>query len=82
MIKIYSTTWCSSCVLAKRLFDSKNIEYEEINIEELNISRKKLFEITGGNTVPQIVINGTSIGGYDQLFMLNQMNKLDDLIKL
>jgi|TARA_B100000123_G_C25371986_1_gene271829 glutaredoxin len=69
-------------VLAKRLFDSKNIEYEEINIEELNISRKKLFEITGGNTVPQIVINGTSIGGYDQLFMLNQMNKLDDLIKL
>tara|TARA_B100001248_G_C27313888_1_gene423377 strand:- start:604 stop:813 length:210 start_codon:yes stop_codon:yes gene_type:complete len=69
-------------VLAKRLFDSKNVEYEEINIEELNISRKKLFEITGGNTVPQIVINGTSIGGYDQLFMLNQMNKLDDLIKL
>ena len=82
MIKIYSTTWCPSCVLAKRLFDSKNIEYEEINIEELSISRKKLFEITGGNTVPQIVINGTSIGGYDQLFMLNQMNKLDDLIKL
>ena len=82
MIKIYSTTWCRSCVLAKRLFDSKNVEYEEINIEELNISRKKLFEITGGNTVPQIVINGTSIGGYDQLFMLNQMNKLDDLIKL
>ena len=46
------------------------------------MSRKKLFEITRGNTVPQIVINGTSIGGYDQLFMLNQMNKLDDLIKL
>ena len=80
MIKIYSTTWCPSCRAAKSLFDSKNVEYEEINIEELNISRKQLKEITGGHTVPQIIINEISIGGYDQLLKLNQMNKLDNLI--
>ena len=82
MIKIYSTTWCPSCRFAKSLFETKNIEYEEINIEEVGISRLKLKEITGGHTVPQIVINGTSIGGYDQLIMLEQMNKLDELISL
>ncbi|MAJ45627.1 MAG: glutaredoxin [Candidatus Marinimicrobia bacterium] len=82
MIKIYSTTWCQSCRFAKSLFETKNIEYEEINIEEVGISRLKLKEITGGHTVPQIVINGTSIGGYDQLIMLEQMNKLDELISL
>ena len=82
MIKIYSTTWCPSCRAAKSLFDFKNVEYEEINIEEVDISREKLKEMTGGHTVPQIVINGTSVGGYDQLIMLDQMNKLDELLNL
>tara|TARA_B100001029_G_C15060885_1_gene458368 strand:- start:3257 stop:3505 length:249 start_codon:yes stop_codon:yes gene_type:complete len=82
MIKIYSTTWCPSCRFAKSLLDSKNVDYEEINIEEVNISREKLKEITGGHTVPQIVINGTSVGGYDQLLKLDQLNKLDKLLNL
>ena len=81
MIKIYSTTWCPSCRAAKSLFDSKNIEYDEINIEEEGISREQLKELTGGHTVPQIVVNDVSIGGYDQLLMLNQMDKLEKLMQ-
>ena len=34
-IKIYTTNWCSYCDLAKRFFDEKGWDYEEINIEEL-----------------------------------------------
>jgi len=82
MIKIYSTIWCPSCRAAKSLFESKNVNYEEINIEEVDISREKLKEMTGGHTVPQIVINGVSIGGYNQLLMLEQMNKLDELLSV
>ena len=81
MIKIYSTTWCPSCVSAKSLLDSKGLKFEEINIEEIGISRENLAEITGGHTVPQIIINGSSIGGYDQLVLLNQAGKLDDMLK-
>ena len=81
MIKIYSTTWCPSCRAAKSLLDSKNIEYNEINIEEAGISREQLKELTGGHTVPQIVVNDVSIGGYDQLLMLNQMDKLEKLMQ-
>ena len=81
MIKIYSTTWCPSCRVAKSLLDSKNIEYNEINIEEAGISRKQLKELTGGHTVPQIVVNEISIGGYEQLLMLNDLDKLDKLIQ-
>jgi len=79
-ITIYSTTWCPSCVHAKKLLDSKNISYKEINIEEIDMSREELFEITGGSTVPQIVINGKSIGGFDNLLSLNQTDKLDKMI--
>ena len=81
MIKIYSTSWCPSCVMAKKLFDEKNIKYQEINIEEIDMSRQELKQLTGGSTVPQIVINGNSIGGFDNLINLNTNGQLDELIE-
>ena len=57
MVIIYSTSWCPSCISAKRLLDSKEIKYEEINIEEVDISREELIKIAGAATVPQIMIN-------------------------
>ena len=76
MIKIYSTNWWGSCNAAKKLLDDKELLYEEINIEEANINRDKLVELTGGYTIPQIVINDKIIGGFDQLLILNQKGKL------
>ena len=81
MIKIYSTSWCPSCVYAKRLLEDNNIQFEEINIEEADISREQLAEITGGMSVPQIVIKGQSIGGFENLLELNQSGKLSELLK-
>ncbi len=79
-ITIYSTTWCPSCVSAKKLLDSKGISYEEINIESKNMTRDDLAQITGGHTIPQIVINEKSIGGFNSLLILNQTGKLDKII--
>jgi len=81
MIKIYSTTWCPSCRAAKSLLDSLNFNYEEINIEDVGISREELTELSGGHTVPQIMINDKSIGGYDKLLLLNQSGKLEELVR-
>ena len=80
MVIIYSTSWCPSCVSAKRLLESKNIAYKEINIEQENISREKLTEISGAGTVPQIMINNKSIGGFDKLLQLDQSGKLNKLL--
>jgi len=80
MVKIYTTNWCPSCNFAKKLFNDLNIGYIEINIEEENISREKLIELTGGYSVPQIIINNKCIGGYDKLFYLHQNNKLAALL--
>ena len=80
MIKIFSTQWCPSCVFAKRLLDEKKIQYSEVDLDEKNITREKLFELTGGYTVPQIVINEKSIGGYENLLELVQNDKLNDLL--
>ena len=74
---IYSTSWCPSCISAKRLLEEKNIDFEEVNIDEEEISREKLFEITGGMSVPQIVINNKPIGGFEHLMELSQSGKLE-----
>ena len=76
MIKIYSTSWCSSCIYAKRLLVDRGLEFEEINIEEKGWSRDDLFELTGGRTVPQIIIDEKPIGGYDDLLKLDSIGEL------
>ena len=81
MIKIYSTSWCPPCAAAKRMLTDMDQTFEEIDIEKEGISREKLNEITGGSTVPQIIINGKPIGGFDSLMRLNQDGTLKELLK-
>ena len=71
-IKVYTTSWCGPCKMAKRLLDEKNLDYTEIDIEEKGWSREDLFKKTGGRTVPQIVIEGETIGGYDDLIIYGE----------
>ena len=80
MVVIYSTQWCTPCKIAKQLLDSKKLIIKEIDIEKENITRAKLHEITGGYTVPQIIINN-NIGGYNSLLKLEQNGELDKLLK-
>ncbi|MFQ6676817.1 MAG: glutaredoxin family protein [Fidelibacterota bacterium] len=81
-VKIYSTSWCPYCRKAKAILDGKGIAYEEINIEEKGMSRDDLSKITGGMSVPQIVINDEPIGGYDNLWVLNQNGELDKKLNI
>ncbi len=62
------------------MLDDIGLSYEEINIEEKGISREELVKITGGYSVPQIVINNTNIGGFDKLLQLNQSGKLKEIL--
>jgi len=76
-VKIYTTSSCPYCKNANALLDGKSVSYEEINIEEKGMSRDDLAKITGGMSVPQIVINDEAIGGYDNLWALDQSGELE-----
>ena len=67
---------------AKKLLHDMDMSYENIDIEQENISRDDLANLTGGYTVPQIVINDKPIGGFEHLMELNQSGKLEELINL
>ena len=76
MVKIYTLTMYPYCVAAKRLLNERGIEFEEVNINDAEISREKLEELTGSRIVPQIIIEGKSVGGYDNLLVLDQKGEL------
>ena len=77
-IRIYSTRWCGYCVRAKALLDAKGLAYEEISLDDDPAFRRNLFDLTGGWTVPQILIDGKPIGGYTELWRLDRSGALDE----
>jgi glutaredoxin 3 len=77
-IRMYTTRWCAYCVRAKALLESRKIEYEEVTLDDDPAFRQKLYDLTGGWTVPQIVIDGEPIGGYTELWRLDREGRLDD----
>lgn len=66
MIKIYSTSWCPSCVKAKKFFDMKGWDYKEINVADKHEDREEVFKVSGQRTVPVIDIDGEIIVGFDK----------------
>jgi glutaredoxin 3 len=79
-IQMYTTRWCGYCVRAKVLLDSKRLVYEEIFLDDDPDFRQTLYDLTGGFTVPQILIDGESIGGYTELWGLDRDGRLDALL--
>jgi glutaredoxin 3 len=76
-ITMYTTRWCGYCVRAKALLDSRGLAYAEVNLDDDPHFRRTLNELTGGWTVPQIVIDGKPIGGYTELWRLDKSGELD-----
>ena len=75
-IRMYTTRWCGYCVRAKALLESRGFGYEEIEVDDDPGFREKLLTLTGGFTVPQIVVDGRPIGGYRELATLVRDGRL------
>jgi glutaredoxin 3 len=79
-VTVYTTDYCPYCRSAKALLDKRGVAYEEINLARDPDARMRLQEITGMVTFPQIVIDGTSIGGFDQLLAADRSGRLPGLL--
>ena len=79
-VVIYSTPFCPYCLRAKLLLEKKNIPFKEIGIMGKPDKRKEMESLSGGFTVPQIIIDGTPIGGSDALVELDKSGKLVSLL--
>jgi glutaredoxin 3 len=65
---------------AKALLGHKGVAFEEIDVGADTTLRRKMIEESGRRTVPQIFINGVSVGGFEELRALDQDGELDRLL--
>jgi len=78
---VYSKDYCPYCVKAKGLLKRKGVAFKEIDITHDEGLQNEMIAKSGGRkTVPQIIINGTPIGGSDDLHALDAAGKLDALL--
>jgi len=70
-IEIYSSNDCSYCEKAKKLLEKSDIKFTLLNLSEDDSLLDELKQrIPGAKTLPQIFIDGLSIGSYEDLLAL------------
>ena len=77
---VYSPAVCPYCVRAERLLEAKGVTVQKIRVDLGPEERIKMMERTGRRTVPQIYVGETHVGGFDDLYALDQAGKLDPLL--
>lgn len=79
-VLVYTTTVCPYCIRAKMHLNKKGVAFKEIDVSGDQEKRAWLKQATGQHTVPQIFINGKSIGGCDDMLALDRAGGLDPLL--
>ena len=79
-VVIYTRDFCGYCVAAKKLLAQKEIAFEEINATGSAELRQEMTKLTGGMTFPQVLIDDTPRGGFDDLYAMNESGELDRLL--
>jgi glutaredoxin 3 len=81
-VTMYTKPYCGFCHAAKRLLAKKGVAFEEIDIQAQPELRAEMIQRSGGGfTVPQIWIGETHVGGFDDMYDLDQMGKLDAMLQ-
>ncbi len=81
-VEIYTTFLCGYCAQAKNFLKKNGIEFVEIDVSYDHKEREKMIQRAGGKyTVPQIFIDGNSIGGYDEMIELENNSSLRELLE-
>lgn len=79
-VEFYCTPYCPFCVRAKMLLEKKQIPYDEIRVDLDPSKRAEMMDRGARHTVPQIFIDGQSIGGCNELYQLERSGQLDTLL--
>ena len=80
-VVMYASGWCPYCQRARNLLGLKNVSFEEIDVESDPALREEMKSRSGRNTVPQIFIGATHVGGFDDLNALDRDGGLDRLLE-
>ncbi|MBX9632803.1 MAG: glutaredoxin family protein [Burkholderiales bacterium] len=64
-VTLYTATWCGYCKKARAYLESRNIPFDDVDVETTDRGRREYREM-GGNGVPVIFVGSQRMDGYDQ----------------
>ncbi len=79
-VVIYGNASCPFCGAARMLLTKKGVDYEDVSVSDDPSALAEMHERSGRQTVPQIFIGETHVGGFDELYALDQSGELDKLL--
>ncbi len=79
-IIVYTTEPCPYCSRVKDLLTKRGAAYQEINLARDADGRTQLAEKTGMLSFPQVIIDGTLIGGFDETLAADRSGRLAELV--
>lgn len=81
-VDIWTRRGCSACTQAKQFFYSRKIKFNEHKLSnDPGVQMYFQQQTNNAKTVPQIIINGNRIGGFDDLLNLEKKGKLKQIIQ-
>ncbi|MBT8103047.1 MAG: glutaredoxin 3 [Gammaproteobacteria bacterium] len=79
-VTLYGNATCPYCGAARMLLTKKAIKFDDVNVSTDPASLAEMRERSGNRTVPQIFIGDTPIGGFDELYALDNSGELDKML--
>jgi glutaredoxin 3 len=81
-IEIYSSMLCGYSYRAKKLLESKGVDFDDIDVMLKPGRRAEMVQRSGGRTsVPQIFVDGQHLGNCDELYALEAAGKLGPILE-
>lgn len=80
-VVLYTKPGCPYCIAAMALLEKKGVAFTEIVASNDPEKKQEMIQRSKGRmTFPQIFINGTHVGGSDDLHALDRKGELDPML--
>ena len=79
-ITMYTSEYCSYCMAARMLLKKKGVDYDEVLVTDDPALREEMERRSNRTSVPQIFIADQAIGGFDELYELEESGELDRIL--
>lgn len=80
-VVMYSSAICPYCVAAKNFLKQRGVEWRELRVDLDPAARSEMLAKAKRTSVPQIFINGTHVGGFDDMVALDRAGGLAPLLE-
>ncbi len=79
-IDVYTQPWCPYCSRVVQLLTKKGVAFHEIDAPHGTAERADALQRSGRTTMPQVFVDGRSLGGCDDMLALDRSGQLDTIL--